>query len=159
VFARLVLIHMPNPAESLVKLWSWAKPGGTLCVMDYDRRTLASFPSDLAIGRLLSIIWEAVKRAGKHTTIGAEMPWLFETVGVGVPDGTLYSGQISSTVDFAERDPRVLIAALRDTILAHKLSTLEELAELEGRVDAETAKHAGYVVGSSMVSTWRRKAD
>jgi hypothetical protein len=74
------------------------------------------------------------------------MPWLFETIGVGVPDGTLYSGKILSTVDFAERDPRVLVTGLRDTILAHNISTLQELAELDGRVDAETAKHAGYVL-------------
>lgn len=157
VFARLVLIHMPNPVEVLVKLWSWVKPGGTLCIMNYDQRTIGSFPSDIASGRILEIIWDALKRTGKHTTIGAEMPWLFERAGIGVPDGTSYSGQVLSTVDFAERNPRVLVSALRDGILSNRISTVEELAALDQQLEAEATKHSGYVITASMVSTWKCK--
>src|SRR6478609_9029756 len=56
VFARLLLLHMPDPVAVVRRLGAMLRPGGRLVLMDYDMRALAVRPEDPLIERGFAIL-------------------------------------------------------------------------------------------------------
>lgn len=96
VYARLVLIHSPNPQALLRAMYRWVKPGGCLVVQDYDFRTLDAYPHSEPIEAFRRVFQGVFERAGLDTQIGHKLPWHFVEAGLGTPDGGDVSGILAS---------------------------------------------------------------
>ena len=56
VFARLLLIHMTDPAGTVRNLAALVRPGGRLVLMDYDLTRMACRPEEPALTRAFEIV-------------------------------------------------------------------------------------------------------
>jgi len=92
VYARLVLLHVKNPADALRRLYGWLKPGGRIVIQDYDTTALHLEPTHEAFTEFKTV-WSGVcEKAGLDERIGLRIPRLFEEAGIGPPDGTDVAG-------------------------------------------------------------------
>jgi ubiquinone/menaquinone biosynthesis C-methylase UbiE len=156
VVARLLMIHMPNPAAALSRLWKWVKPGGVLLVMDHDLTACRSLPKHAIAERAMSLMCDLFRALGKDVEIGTRMPTLFRQAEVGLPDGC----DVWSFVQANEGGGgmvRAVLGGLRRASLEGNhvdAATLDEMdAELAG-----VAPDLFLVRGPDMVATWKRKA-
>lgn len=86
VFARFLLLHMSDPVNVLKRLFELVKPGGHLVVMDYDFRTMDSYPKNTSISDLTRIIREVFLNVGLDPERGFKLPQYFEDSKIGRPD-------------------------------------------------------------------------
>lgn len=87
VYARLVLMHLPDAAAALSRMIEWARPGAVIAIADLDCSvTLSAEPStpqaevfDAALRRIRA----AMVRTGlMDPAFGAKLPTLFERSGL-----------------------------------------------------------------------------
>lgn len=155
VFARLLLLHAPDPLAMLQRLWGWVKPGGVLLVMDYDMTGIRVFPPHEVAQRGIDLLRRLFLALGRDIEIGTRMPELMRRAGLGLPDGCDVASYIGANVAGAPTI-RAVLAGLRDASLkgghadAHTLDAID--AEL-----AAIPEHQFFARLSDMVSTWKRK--
>lgn len=156
VFARLLLIHLPDPRDALGRLWSWVRPGGMLCVMDYDTGIARVFPEASPANRAVDVVREASRRTGKDERFGSRLPQLFHEAGLGFPDGTDYSSKFEPIARVAPM-LRMLLTSLQSTICT--TGTLDErgLAALDAALIAEAHASGTYGLWPGMAAAWKRK--
>lgn len=156
VYARLVLIHSPNPQSLLRAMYRWVKPGGFLVVQDYDFRTLDAYPRSEPIEAFRRVFQAVFERAGLDTRIGHKLPWHFVEAGLGAPDGGDVSGILASMEQSWE-----MIAAVYQSVLplALKLgiTTAAESAQFFHQI--EEAAGLGYhaVLWPLLLGAWKCK--
>ena len=85
VFARLILIHLPDPVAALRRLWGWVAPGGTLAVMDFDIAAAGAFPPRPGVARAVALILATFAGAGRNPSIGSHLPALFHQAASATP--------------------------------------------------------------------------
>lgn len=88
VYARLTIIHLKNPVNTLRRLWECVKPGGTLLIQDYDMSYMHLYPSTWAYEEFERVLLGTFTAGGKDYRIGSHMPFLFAQAGIGPPTGT-----------------------------------------------------------------------
>jgi ubiquinone/menaquinone biosynthesis C-methylase UbiE len=155
VFARLLLIHVHDPAAALRRMWEWTAPGGTLAILDFDLRAVPTEDGDplAEIGRVCRGVFTG---AGLNPYFGATIPNRFEDAGIGTPDGAdmtaMYApmGEVASYVAATYRS--VLPAAL-ELGVTDEARSAAFLADMESRVGRDPE----WVVGPLIVSAWKRK--
>ena len=157
VFSRLLLFHLADPKDAIKRLWSWVRPGGVLCVMDYDNIGSFAYTQSTAPNRALVLIKEAFAAVGKHQRIGSEMPLLFEQVLEGPADGTDYSGHIEPIARAAEVQIRPLLKSLRPVITVKLGRSAAELDALDAELSEVTKGAQGSSILPAMIATWKRK--
>ncbi len=94
VYARLLLVHLPQRVAVLARLWDAVAPGGHLLVQDYDLRAVSVLPALDSAERIMQVMTAAFTTAGADVCAGARLPQLFAQAGVGVPDGTDVAGRL-----------------------------------------------------------------
>jgi ubiquinone/menaquinone biosynthesis C-methylase UbiE len=156
VFARLLLIHLPDAVGALRRFWSWVKPGGALLIMDYDMTVSRYFPHSEPHQQASALLQKLLVAAGKDIEIGARMPELFRTAGIGVPDAC----DVSSVVRLVEAGGGNMggaLAAMREGAVA---AGWVDAAQFDA-IDAQLRATAGGEVFTRMpdlTATWKRKA-
>jgi SAM-dependent methyltransferase len=89
VFARLVLIHLPNPIEMLRKMYAVTKPGGVILIQDYNGTSFDIQPRPVRWNSLRNMFVRAVGEAsGRDASFGTKLPLHFVAAGIGAPDDT-----------------------------------------------------------------------
>ncbi len=86
VFARFLLLHVPDPIAALQRMWDMVKPGGKLMLMDYDFRTMSCIPEFKPVAKLTEIIQQVFVHTGLDPERGFKIPHYFESSGIGKPD-------------------------------------------------------------------------
>jgi SAM-dependent methyltransferase len=86
VYARLVLMHLPDPMRALHALGAWLKPGGVLAVADLDCSTCRPAdrdgPDAEAFAEALDAVRAAMADSGlMDPAFGARLPGLVEAAG------------------------------------------------------------------------------
>ncbi len=86
VYARLVLMHLPDAPRALEALSSWLKPGGVLAIADLDCSTCAPADPDAdgaaAFSDTLNTVRTAMAESGlMDPAFGARLPGLVEAAG------------------------------------------------------------------------------
>jgi SAM-dependent methyltransferase len=154
VFARLVLIHNPDPLAMLEAMQQCTKPGGRVIVLDYDFGPMAVHPRLEAFERF-AVMWHgAGAKIGRDMRIGLKLPSLFAAAGIGYPDGTDVEAAV---LPLARWEP--MIAAVIHSVapVAIKLGLADEATVadiLDGLKSAAT--EGGYtVMPPQMVAAWK----
>jgi ubiquinone/menaquinone biosynthesis C-methylase UbiE len=156
VYARLVLIHSPNPQALLRAMYRWVKPGGYLVVQDYDFRTLDAYPRSEPIEAFRWVFQSVFERVGLDTRIGHKLPWHFVEAGLGVPDGSDVSGVLASM----EQSWEMVAAVYRSLLpLALKLDIITVAESEQFFRQIEEAAGLGYhaVLWPLLLGAWKRK--
>lgn len=95
-FARLLLIHLPDPIAVLRKMYKWTKPGGYIIIQDYDCRTIDIYPK-LESWTEFERVWFGVcDKGGRDARIGHKLPAHFVEADIGSPDGTDVFAMVTS---------------------------------------------------------------
>jgi SAM-dependent methyltransferase len=94
VFARLLLLHLPDPVAVLRRMWEWTAPGGRLVVQDYDMRTVAVEPPLPVVQEWRRVFLGAFTAVGRDIRIGHRLPALFAEAGIGDVDGIEVAGRM-----------------------------------------------------------------
>jgi SAM-dependent methyltransferase len=83
VFARLLLLHMPDPVAVVRRLAAMLRPGGRLVLMDYDFQAMAIRPPDPLVERGFAILTACFRRIDAGTCLPA---WVVDA-GLPAPTG------------------------------------------------------------------------
>jgi SAM-dependent methyltransferase len=93
VFARMLLLHVDDPAAVLHRMWECVAPGGHLVVQDYDLAAADAFPALESMDEFKRVVNETFEGAGRESRVGVRLPGLFAETGLGIPDGTDVAGR------------------------------------------------------------------
>jgi SAM-dependent methyltransferase len=156
VFARLLLINLPDPRAALARLWSWVRAGGVVCVMDYDLSIARVFPETSPANEAVEALREVARRTGRDDRIGSRLPHLFQDAGLGFPDGTDFAGRFASIVQVAPM-LRALLASQQSAICKTGILDVTGLAALDTRLAAEAGAAGAYGLWPGMAAAWKRK--
>lgn len=153
VFARLLLLHMPDPVAAVRRLAALVRPGGRLVLMDYDMTRLAVRPEAAAPERAFTILTEVFVRTGRFPDMGLRLPSLLADAGLPPPRGTRAD---ASFAPLALLGPmlRSVLASLAGPATAFGVTTATELADVLGGVEAleKAGRHHGLF--PLMIGVW-----
>lgn len=155
VFARLLLIHMPDPLIALSRMWNCVKPGGTILIMDFDmtsQRTFSSFP---VVDRAAQLMRDIFVASGKDIEIGSRMPDLFVRAGLGVPDACHVNSMVVPAMGGGGMTRQVL-KSLRQAAIKNNVTDGTSLDELDQELSQLPPK--GFARWPDLVATHRRKS-
>ncbi len=155
VFARLLLYHLDEPSNVLVRLYSWVKPGGSLVIQDYDTGSVKAQP-DWEPLKEFQIVWSGVcARHGRDERIGLRIPELLISSGIGRPDGTDVSGLF---LPFSVGSG-MLAGVYRSVLplaLKYCLTTVEGSERFLYELENPPAQE-GYLLWPLLISAWKKK--
>jgi len=157
VYARLLLFHLPQRVDVLVRLWDAVAPGGHLLVQDYDLRSVSTLPQLEWVGELLRVWTGAFGAAGADVSAGTRLPQLFAQAGVGTPDGTDVAGHIEPLAT----GRTIMEGAFRSvlpTALAHGVTTEAGAAATLASIDRDATRFPDRpVLWPLLIGAWKRK--
>jgi SAM-dependent methyltransferase len=158
VYARLLLVHLPDRAAVLARLWDAVAPGGYLVVQDYDAGTFGVLPELPSFAEMTRVMIGTFQAAGADVRTGALLPRLFVQAGAGIPDGTDVTGRVeplgAGGRAYAENAYRSLLPAA----LAHGITTEADSAAMLAELAKDTARFADSpVLWPLMIGAWKRK--
>jgi SAM-dependent methyltransferase len=158
VYARLLLIHLPDHAAALARLWDAVAPGGYLVVQDYDAGAFGVLPELPSFTEMTRVIVSTFQAVGADVRTGALLPQLFVQAGAGIPDGTDVTGRVeplgAGGRAYAENAYRSLLPAA----LAHGITTEADSAAMLAELAEDTARFAdSQVLWPLMIGAWKRK--
>jgi SAM-dependent methyltransferase len=158
VYARLLLIHLPDRVGALARLWDAVAPGGYLVVQDYDARTFGAWPELPSFAEMTRVMIGTFQAVGADVRTGALLPQLFVRAGAGTPDGTDVTGRVqplgAGGRAYAEDAYRSLLPAA----LAHGITTEADSVAMLAELAKDTARFADSpVLWPLMIGAWKRK--
>jgi SAM-dependent methyltransferase len=158
VYARLLLLHLPQRVEVLARLWEAVAPGGHLVIQDYDMSAVGAAPPLPSVDRVGEVIVRSFEAAGCEIRAGSLLPRLFIEAGVGVPDGTDVTGRLDRLADSAQMLEGVFrsllpLAVNRGIVTELRADAL--LAQLRNDADADRERP---VLWPLLIGAWKRKA-
>lgn len=128
VYARFLLSHLPNPAQTLARFRSMLNPGGCVIVEDIDITGHFCDPASRAYDRYIELYVQAAQIRGVDATLGPRVPGLlrdagFDWVEVSVAQPAGFSGDVKMLSPLTLEN----IAA---SILTEGLATEDELGQV-----------------------------
>jgi ubiquinone/menaquinone biosynthesis C-methylase UbiE len=156
VFSRYLLHHVPDPAAALARMWELTREGGTLAVLDLDQRGTTTYPVWWPYEQLEGWIRALYVKTGIDNHIGHKLPHLFETAGIGKPDGSKVIGVIRTIAELAEFLP-LLLDMVRGKLVQHAVATQAEVDRVEAELAAASRQTSTYCYRPAAVGVWKRK--
>jgi ubiquinone/menaquinone biosynthesis C-methylase UbiE len=156
VYARFLLLHLPQRVAVLRRLWNAVAPGGALLVQDYDLRGVRVVPPLESVDAVHGLLMAAMTAAGVDVSVGTRLPQLFAEADLGEPGGTDVAGLLqpaASAAAYLEATFRSVLPAA----LAHGLTTEGEAKAVLDRLRRDVAGSRGTVVLPLLVTAWKRK--
>ena len=159
VYARLVLIHLPDRAAVLARLWDAVAPGGYLVVQDYDAGTFGVLPDLPSFAELTRVIIGTFHAVGADVRTGALLTQLFVQAGAGIPDGTDVTGRVEPLGAGGRAYAENVYRSLLPAALAHGITTEDDSAAALAELAQDTVRFAdSSVLWPLMIGAWKRKA-
>jgi ubiquinone/menaquinone biosynthesis C-methylase UbiE len=157
VFARLLLIHVDEPAAVLRRLWELVAPGGHLVVQDYDLLTAEVVPELELIEEFKRVALDSFTATGRDVRLGMHLPALHAEAGIGAPDGMDAGVRLGPLPELAPMYEAVYRSML-PTAVSLGLTTqergehwFEEFADTSARAVERTA------LWPLLIGTWKRR--
>jgi SAM-dependent methyltransferase len=88
---RLILMHLPDPAEALARLARAVRPGGVVAFQDVVLATRRTEPQLPLVGSFNGWLLETLRRAGRPADMGLRLAAVFREAGL--PEPGLCAGQ------------------------------------------------------------------
>lgn len=89
VVGRLILMHLPDPADTLRRLRTFVRPGGVIAFSENDITGTYSIPDMPLFGQVTSGIVRAFEAMGLSAKFGTTLHTVFADAGLGAPHLTL----------------------------------------------------------------------
>jgi trans-aconitate methyltransferase len=156
VFARLLLMHLPDPTAVLARLWDAVAPDGHLVIQDFDLRGVSATPALDSVAEFRRGVLGTFTAAGRHVDLGARLPSLFADAGIGAPDGTDVAGRLEP---LAAAGPGIAAVweSARPAAVAHGLIAVDAAARWRDAFTRDTAEHPGHMLlWPLLVGAWKR---
>ena len=158
VFARLLLMHLPDPTAVLARLWSAVGPGGHLVVQDFDLRSVSPTPALDSVAEFRRVVLGTFAAAGRHVDLGPHPPSLFGEADIGAPDGTDVTGRLEPLATAGPGIAAVWDSA-RPAAVAHGLIAEDAAARWREAFARDTAGHPDHMLlWPLLVGAWKRRA-
>ena len=84
VLARMLLLHLPDPAQVCQQLLAATVPGGCLIIQDADFRPIALEDAADAEAEGLAVMNDTMRSAGIHLAFGPELETLLQVAGAHI---------------------------------------------------------------------------
>jgi len=139
VFARLLLMHLPDPVRVLRTLWSAVAAGGHLLVQEYDLRAVGVLPELESMAEFRRVML-AVQ---PHADLGQRLPLLFAQAGIGTPDGTDVTGRLEPLRTAGPEIAAVWTSALPAAV-AHGLVSRADGERWAGAFGRDVTEHPDH---------------
>lgn len=154
VIGRLILMHVPDPVETLRQLAGLVRPGGFIAFSEFDMTAARSVP-DLPLWRAARDGLAATFTGlGLDPAFGATLPTLFRRAGLGSPRLTLGApiGGVGDgdPIDFVVESWRSVLPAAKELGLA--TDGLAALDTLPQRLREEVATAEAVVMMPALIS-------
>jgi SAM-dependent methyltransferase len=156
VYARTLLINVPEPADVAAEMMRLARPGGWVASMEPDSEYGRCYPPLPAFDRLCEIFTAVFRRNGADPWIGRRVPELLRRAGLG-------HVQVEAKVQLyppgnSRRTVRLdLVRSMRPQVLEMGLATGTELDELDAAARAHVEQADTVVITGLLFLTWGRK--
>ncbi len=158
VYARLLIIHMPDRVAVLRRLWDAVAPGGHLLVQDYDFRGLAVLPRLDSVDEVVRVIVDAASADGRDVHTGTRLPELFARAGIGAPDGTDVSGRLEPLAE-AQGLLTVAYMSMLAAAIAHGITSEPRASALPAEVARDAERFPDRAtLWPLLIGAWKRKA-
>jgi ubiquinone/menaquinone biosynthesis C-methylase UbiE len=133
VYARLILVNVPDPAEILAEMIRVARPGGYIASEEADTTVHLCHPPHPAWDRLNHLFETTYRSDGADPAIGRRLHELYRQAGL--VDINLEARADVPPISFDRRTLRPdLVRSMRTKILERELVTEPELDELDHQV-------------------------
>lgn len=130
VYARLLLVTIPDPADVVTEIVRLMKPGGWATDEGADATTHVCYPSHPAWDRLVDVFVAAFRQDGADPQIGRRVPELLWQGGL--TDVGLEAWADVFPVGHSRRTVRLdILQAMRGKLIERELLTAEELDALD----------------------------
>jgi len=159
VVCRLLLMHLPRPAEALAHHLQNLRPGGTFIAVDYDTSGAHACPEMPLYSQVTTWLQAGFRHVGAEPNMGLRLPELFERAnldGVGTLGLQLFAGPgdrwaVSYIVD--------VVRALQNHILASGVATERDmdLDTLEQRLETQMQEDRAVWAMPTIVGGWGRR--
>jgi len=158
-FARLFLIHMPDPQAVLQRIVDWTAPGGYVVLQDCDLSFVKIHPSLETWPDFMSVLLGAFTKRGRDPEIGSKLPSLLVNAGLEAPVQTDVAGKISSL-----REASGMLSSVFHSLLpqALQLGLIDEAAAARVLDEVEEQSHSDVaytVCWPILTAAWSQKTN
>ncbi|MGC4111702.1 MAG: methyltransferase domain-containing protein [Nocardioides sp.] len=160
VVGRLILFHLPDPANVVRHHLDGVRPGGRVVVLDYDIGTIRSDPTEPLTTWLGAVLVEAFRRVGTDPTIGSRLQGILADGGVSDVQGLGIEPYVAAGSPIGPAMLGGVIRTLAPAIVAHGLATADELDvdKLPSRIAEALDASGSVLVPPALAGAWGRRA-
>jgi SAM-dependent methyltransferase len=156
-FARMLLSHLRDPAEMVVRMTAAVRPGGLVIVEDVHFAGCFTEPACPAYDRWVDWFTEVVRRTNGDLDIGPRLPGLLRAagltgIGVRVAQPVFLDGPVKQLQQLS-------MAKVRSAVLAAGLADVDEYDRAHAELQAFTDDPTTVVASPRMIQTWGARAE
>lgn len=156
VHTRTLLINHPNPDQVLAEMAACTRPGGWVVAQEPDTAAWVCEPSCPAWDRFVELFRSHHRARGCDPEIGRRLPALFRSAGLDEISVDVAPTAVTSPGEWYHTQLPTFIGLMRDSIIAHGLSTAEELDRLDTELRAHLAQ-PGTLTFCPLWQAWARR--
>ena len=158
IIGRLVLMYLPEPAETLRRLAGFLRPGGIVAFQEMSMPFARSVPTTPLFTQVLGWIVRAFARTGFETDMGGKLFSTYLAAGLPIPQmisgARVEGGAESPGYEYMAQTVRSLIPALeRMGITTAADVGIDDLAD---RLRDEAVAHEACIMFPPMTGAWTR---
>ena len=158
VYAKLLVMHLPDPLVGLREMMRVLRLGGTLFLYELDAASAVYWPENTPAHRGWELTMEAMRRRGSDPEAGRKVYSYLRQLGFDnvrvIPQMAAGTATQPRFLDGAKQQVAGLIESLREAIVSGGLASREELAQIERDLDIDQADEYITTVG---VNCWGKK--
>jgi SAM-dependent methyltransferase len=159
VVGRLILFHLPKPAEVIRHHLEGVRSGGRVVVLDYDIAGLRTEPRDEFTEQMNALVLTAFRTVGADPAIGSKLKLILADAGVEQVEGFAVSQYLDSSNPVGPMMLEGVLRTLAPAIHAHGLATEAELDidTLATRTSAAMRSTGSVLVPPVLAGAWGRR--
>jgi SAM-dependent methyltransferase len=160
VVGRLILFHLPDPAAAVRHHLANLRPGGLVCMLDYDVGAVRSDPAEPFTSYLSELLLTAFRKVGADPTIGTRLQGILADAGVAEVAGFGIEPYVPPASPIGPTMVAGVVRTLAPAIIGHGLATAEELDldTLAERAAAALDASHSVLVPPVLAGAWGRRS-
>jgi ubiquinone/menaquinone biosynthesis C-methylase UbiE len=157
VYCGLVLQHLRDPSDLILRMWAAVRPGGYLVVEDADFDGLFCYPPSDAFDFYAQQYCAVLSSQGGDPHLGRKLYSLFLEAGIGRPEVKLV--QRADTAESGKAMSAWTLAATAEAILDQNLATSDDIDSALAQLRAYVSDPGTLVGDPRIFQVWARKLD